>query len=67
MRSLTFTVVSVFVWSVCEVVMVPYVATMTVMHALLFCVGCVYAERVCRCEGDGNTGVKDGVSDECRA
>ena len=40
-------VVSVVLWSVCEVVVVPYVdAVVTVTDACTVCVACVYAERV---------------------
>ena len=48
-------------WSVCEVVVVPYVVgvvvAVNVMHILLFVLhGCMLRE----CEGDGNTGVGFG-------
>ena len=42
-------------WSVCEVVLVPYVDAVTVMHVLLF----VFHMCMLR-EGDGNAGVGDG-------
>ena len=64
--SLTFTAGSVCLclcgacgpWSVCEVVVVPYVVSVvvavTVMHVLLFVL------HLCRCEGDSNVGVGSG-------
>ena len=43
--------------------MVPYVVgtvfAVTVMH-ILFCVACVYATRMLRCEGDDDAGVWSG-------
>ena len=61
---LTFTAGSVYLcglcghhWSFCEVVFVPYVEEVTVMHVLLFVLH-VCMLRVC--EGDGNVGVGDG-------
>ena len=42
-------------WYVCDIVFVPYVDAGTVKHVV--CVASVYAERVCGCEGDGNTAV----------
>ena len=42
-------VMSVIAWSVCEVVLIPYVdavVTVAVMRVLFFCIACVYAERV---------------------
>ena len=41
-------------WSVCEVVFIPYVDAVTLMHVLLF----VFILR--ECDGDDNACVEDG-------
>ena len=51
-------------WSVCGVVVVPYVVgavvVVTVMHVPLFVLHVCFAARLLGCEGDGNAGVGSG-------